>query len=129
MDKAKKTVENLIRYLEMKVVWNNKRKDLLNNEDKLVERLRKMNRWQRAFRKIQLLKLALERERLKQKIKDIESKKLMDALDNAKFRENITKLYPITRFFYKKQINKIYTTYGQKSVQGFITEKVHEKMF
>ena len=33
----------------------------------------------------------------------------MDALDNAKFRENIT--------------------YGQKSVQGFITEKVHEKMF
>ena len=109
MDKAKKTVENLIRYLEMKVVWNNKRKDLLNNEDKLVERLRKMNRWQRAFRKIQLLKLALERERIKQKIKDIESKKLMDALDNAKFRENIT--------------------YGQKSVQGFITEKVHEKMF
>jgi hypothetical protein len=49
----------------MKVVWNNKRKDLLNNEDKLVERLRKMNRWQRAFRKIQLLKLALERERIK----------------------------------------------------------------
>jgi len=34
--------------------------------------------------------LALERERIKQKIKDIESKKLMDALNAAKFRENVT---------------------------------------
>ena len=33
----------------------------------------------------------------------------MDALNNVKFRENIT--------------------YGQKSVQGFITEKNHEKMY
>lgn len=74
----------------MKVVWNNKKKDLLNNEDKLLERLRKMNRWQKAFRKIQLLKLALERERIKQKIKDIENKKLTDAMNNVKFRENIT---------------------------------------
>lgn len=90
MERAKKTIENLIHYLEMKVVWNNKKKDLLNNEDKLVERLKKMNRWQRAFRKIQLLKLALERERIKQKIKDIESRKLMEALNNVKFRENVT---------------------------------------